>query len=60
MTEQDYGVRVLHAWSNMTVGRVIYPPMMLRQELVKRGLVEVVQPEADEKPVLRRKSYITK
>ena len=45
MPEQDLGVRVIHAYSNMTVGRVIFPPGMLRQQLLRGGLVEVVTEE---------------
>jgi len=44
MPEQDYGVRVLHAYGNMTVGRVIFPFGMERGQLLKAGLVEVVTP----------------
>lgn len=49
MQQQDHGVRVLHAFSNMTVGRVVFPPGMVREKWLRAGLVEVVTQEyADE------------
>lgn len=51
MTAQDYGVRVVRAYSNMTVGRIIWPPGVLRDRLVATGFVERVQPPAKTEPV---------
>lgn len=42
-TSTDHGVRVLHAYANMTVGRVIFPNGIERQKLIKAGLVEKVE-----------------
>lgn len=42
MVAEDRGVRVIRAYSNMTVGRVIFPPGMLREQLMKAGFVEPV------------------
>lgn len=50
MTSQDYGVRVIRAYSNMTVGRVIFPPGVLRDRLVATGFVERVQAPAKAEP----------
>lgn len=53
--QRDYGVRVVVAYSNMTVGRVIFPFGMERQELVRKGLVVPVKPEeeAEAKPAAK-------
>ena len=53
---KDYGVRVVVAFGNNRVGRVLFPPGLLRDALVKRGFVEriappivaVVKPEPDD------------
>jgi hypothetical protein len=44
---EDLGVRVILAYDNMTVGRVIFPPGMLRQQLLRTHRVEVVTPEPE-------------
>lgn len=38
---QDYGVRMLVAYANRSVGRVIYPNGVKRDRLVKRGFEPV-------------------
>ena len=43
----DLGVRIIRD-SGLTaarVGRIIFPPAMLREQLVRRGLAEEVKPE---------------
>jgi hypothetical protein len=44
----DYGVRVIRAYENRRVGQVFYPTGLLRDALVRKGLVERVQPPAEE------------
>ena len=59
MTPNDYGVRVMRAWSNMRVGNVIYPPSLLRDSLVKGGFVERIEapePESVEEEPKERKA----
>lgn len=56
MQEGDYGVRVIRPYANMTVGRVIYPPGLLRDKLVKGGFVERLAPAPkDAKPEPKRR-----
>lgn len=43
--KEDLGVRVVTAYQQFSVGRVLFPPAALRQKLVERGLVEPVLPE---------------
>jgi hypothetical protein len=47
LTAQDYGVKVKIAYLNMQVGRVIFPPAMLRDQLVRCGFVERLTGPAD-------------
>jgi hypothetical protein len=47
----DYGVRVIRAYENRLVGQVFYPTGLLRDALVRKGLVERVQPPAEDPPV---------
>lgn len=37
--QQDFGVEVITPYEFRQVGQVFYPPAMLREALVKRGLV---------------------
>lgn len=46
----DYGVEVLTAYENRRVGQVIYPPALLRDALLRRGLVRRVEPTVVAKP----------
>jgi len=44
----DLGVRVTRETGltpGARVGKIIFPPMMLREQLLKRGVVEQVEPE---------------
>jgi hypothetical protein len=41
---KDHGVRVVRAYGNMAVGRIIFPPNMLRQKLIQEHWVEAVMP----------------
>lgn len=47
---QDYGVEVLTAYENRRVGQVIYPPALLRDALLRRGLVRRIEPTVVAKP----------
>lgn len=45
---EDLGVRVTRETGltpGARVGKIIFPPAMLREQLVKRGVVEEVKPE---------------
>lgn len=44
---QDYGVEVVVAYENKCVGQVIYPPGVLRDRLVRMGLVKRAGPPTD-------------
>ncbi len=45
---KDYGVEIVVAYEQKRVGQTIYPPGMLRQALVQRGLVKRLSaPPAD-------------
>lgn len=39
---KDQGVRVVVAYQQFSVGRILFPPGALRQKLIERGLVEPV------------------
>lgn len=41
-TEKDLGVEVITAYEFRQVGQVFFPPMMLRERLIKLGLVKPV------------------
>lgn len=52
---KDYGVEVIMAYEQRRVGQVFFPPALLRDTLVRKGLVKRVvapatpsQPAADE------------
>lgn len=55
----DQGVRVVKAYGQFSVGRVIWPNGMERQRLLSSGFVEVVKApdvtEAPKRPVLTTK-----
>lgn len=54
MTAQpDLGVRVITAYSNQRVGRIIFPPALLRDQLIKQGFVEPVRADSDQLPLDR-------
>lgn len=44
MTTEDLGVRVRVAYGQYVVGRIIFPPGVLRQKLLASNLVEKVLP----------------
>ena len=46
--QQDYGVRVIRAYANQSVGRIIFPNGLERGALLKGGWVEIVVPEVPE------------
>lgn len=45
LAQQDYGVRVVRAFLNHSVGRIIFPPGAYRQKLLEGRWVEIVVPE---------------
>lgn len=40
---KDYGVRVIRAFSQFSVGRIIFPPGTQRERLLRGNMVEVVK-----------------
>lgn len=59
MKQSDYidkGVRVTRAYGNMSVGRVIFPPALLRDKLVQTGFCEriVDEEKPPEKAIFRK------
>lgn len=55
---KDYGVRIIRAYAQFSVGKIIFPDGGLRSDLLKRGFVEAVIPDGHEeqkkKPAARR------
>jgi hypothetical protein len=49
---KDYGVRVILAYEHRKVGDKFFPPGVLREMLIRRGLVEPVQPPEEPKETL--------
>jgi len=56
MTE-DLGVRITRETGltpGLRVGKVIFPPMLLREQLIKRGVVEEVKLEPAKTKMVKR------
>lgn len=51
----DYGVRIIRAFGQFSVGNVIFPPGTQRSDLIRRGMVELVKaPSAAPEPPKRK------
>lgn len=46
----DLGVRVIRAYAQFSVGHIFFPPGLLREDLVRRGFVEIVKAEPVSEP----------
>lgn len=50
---KDYGVEVVTAYENKQVGQVIYPPGLLRDRLVRCGLVRARTSDKEDAPPVK-------
>ena len=56
MSTVDHGVRVVVAFGQHSVGRILFPPAAFRQVLIARGFVVPVEPPPEPEP----EGYLTR
>ncbi len=60
LDEEDYGVRVVRAFDQFSVGRVIKPYGAHRQALIRGKWVEVIEPPAENLRTRQLKASLAK